>query len=1157
MKTFFFTFILIISFTLSPGLSKAEGVYVSGAARVGTVYKAGYWLNSEFFPLGVGAYTSYGVSVFVSDGDVYVGGYESDGTKNKAKYWKNGLEVQLSCINYGNANASVQCIRVSGSTVYCAGYDRITSATGRVAMLWKDGVPIQLGNGVKWSSAQSIFISGTDIYIAGDEGNSSTGISEAKYWKISNGIVTTVKLPGSATKKLYATSIFKVGGDIYVAGYEKNNNSPDDYTANIPKYWKNGVAVNLSDASTVNDSPASSIYVSGTNIHIVGTEGSINTTPIDNSLQIPKYWLNGIETTLTANGYDRGKAKSIFVQNNNVYIAGQVGSATTANVATYWKNGAVTTLTSGLSTALSIMVVSDKISGTVLPPGVIVAHSPKSTEIYLGSPSICILDNGDYVASYNLNSANLPYSTNPETWVYRSSDKGKTWEKIAQLVNQYYSQLFVHRGALYILGTSKHAGAVIIRKSLDNGSTWTNPIDANTGVLADESGGYHTAPTPVILYNGRLWRAMEDVKGVADGIWGHSFRAFMMSVAENADLLKASNWTFSNKLGYNATYLNGDFGGWLEGNAVAGPNGIVDVLRTNYQKDGNELASIINISTDGKTATFNPQTGFVNFPGGCKKFAIRYDSQTNLYWSLSSLVPDSYKANNIERTRNTLALLYSSDLLNWNVKGIVLHHPDWNYHAFNYADFQFEGNDIVFVARTAYDDSTGGANSQHNANFFTFHRITDYKNYTTPDNWKPLFTNQPDNSVDIYVAGAVKNIADNFTTAGYWKNGIFTTLGTGSTTSYARSVFVSGDDVFVGGYEANSAGKNIAKYWKNGVVTNYSDGSSNASIQSVYVSGNDVYLAGYDGASRIAVYWKNGNRNILGSRYSMAHSVFVYGNDVYVAGNETGITGKSEAKYWKNGTEVLLEASATSDLYATSIFVSEGKVHVAGYEYNSSTSKTIPRYWENGISVANLSSGNTSTPTQPMTSSVFVSEGQVYISGNEVINAKDYARYWTSGGIVDLGVNQGTDASFGKSIYVHNSNVYVAGYEGNIAKYWKNGIATTLSTNSSSALSIMVVDKTQASLTQSNSSNIKLYQTGLSDNLENSTRLFFDRLTNSIVVKIIENNATIILYDSNGKQFLSKTISGDIMIPANTLPSGLYMARIVTASNITRYKFIK
>lgn len=36
------------------------------------------------------------------------------------------------------------------------------------------------------------------------------------------------------------------------------------------------------------------------------------------------------------------------------------------------------------------------------PPGIVVNHVPKSTETYIGSPSLCILPNGDYIASHDL-----------------------------------------------------------------------------------------------------------------------------------------------------------------------------------------------------------------------------------------------------------------------------------------------------------------------------------------------------------------------------------------------------------------------------------------------------------------------------------------------------------------------------------------------------------------------------------------------------------------------------------------------------------------------------------------------------------------------------------------------------------------------------------
>ncbi|MCD6508382.1 hypothetical protein J7M22_17420 [Candidatus Poribacteria bacterium] len=76
--------------------------------------------------------------------------------------------------------------------------------------------------------------------------------------------------------------------------------------------------------------------------------------------------------------------------------------------------------------------------------------------------------------------------------------------------------------------------------------------------------------------------------------------------------------------------------------------------------------------------------------------------------------------------RNTVVLISSSDLRDWAVRKIILHHPDTRYHAFQYLDWQFEGKDIIAVARTAYDDGLGGAHNQHDANFMTFHRISGF-----------------------------------------------------------------------------------------------------------------------------------------------------------------------------------------------------------------------------------------------------------------------------------------------------------------------------------------------------------------------------------------------------------------------------------------------
>src|SRR5262249_55613216 len=146
--------------------------------------------------------------------------------------------------------------------------------------------------------------------------------------------------------------------------------------------------------------------------------------------------------------------------------------------------------------------------------------------------------------------------------------------------------------------------------------------DEHSGILHAQ-GKYHTSSMAVVVHGGRVWRAMED--GDGPGGWGSHFRAFMMSAPEDSDLLVAANWTSSNRLGRDPSWLDGRFGGWLEGNAVLTPDGkIVDILRADT-KTQPEKAAVIQISADGRTATFDPATGFVDFPGGAKKFNIRFD----------------------------------------------------------------------------------------------------------------------------------------------------------------------------------------------------------------------------------------------------------------------------------------------------------------------------------------------------------------------------------------------------------------------------------------------------------------------------------------------------------------------------------------------------
>lgn len=356
-------------------------------------------------------------------------------------------------------------------------------------------------------------------------------------------------------------------------------------------------------------------------------------------------------------------------------------------------------------------------------PGTVIYHIPADTKVYVGSPGIVRLEDGTYVAKCDEFGPNSMELTGARTVVFRSDDQGKTWNRISTLDGMYWSTLFRHRGSIYLLGTDRQFGKVVISKSTDDGTSWTTPSDAKSGLLIAD-GHFHCAPVPVIEHDGRLWRAMEEYRG--ETIRNRRFGAFMMSIDADADLLDADSWVQSNRLEDEADWLDGKVFGWLEGNAVVAPDGgIVDMLRVHRHVD--EKAAIISISRDGKTATFDPESGFVDFPGGSKKFTIRYDPQSKRYWSLSNYLPPEFAKLKPTLTRNTLALISSPDLRNWRIDRIVLQHPDVEVHGFQYADWLFEGDDIVAVVRTAYDDESGGAHTYHDANYLTFHRITNFR----------------------------------------------------------------------------------------------------------------------------------------------------------------------------------------------------------------------------------------------------------------------------------------------------------------------------------------------------------------------------------------------------------------------------------------------
>ena len=163
----------------------------TGSAGIRAVAK--YWKNGVSVPLTDGSRVAYGADITVVGTDVYVSGSEGNGTVQIAKYWKNGVVVPAT-VTSSTIRSFLCGIAVIGTDVVMAGSDNGTPAS------WKNNVKTNFVNAgdLSW-----LYVVGTDVYLAGYEGNGV--LDKATVWK--NGVATSLT---NGTKDAIANGVFVV-----------------------------------------------------------------------------------------------------------------------------------------------------------------------------------------------------------------------------------------------------------------------------------------------------------------------------------------------------------------------------------------------------------------------------------------------------------------------------------------------------------------------------------------------------------------------------------------------------------------------------------------------------------------------------------------------------------------------------------------------------------------------------------------------------------------------------------------------------------------------------------------------------------------------------------------------------------------------------------
>ncbi len=300
-----------------------------------------YWKNGELVQLSVidphlGGYLS---SLFVSGSDVYAAGQCTAAVRSYSKwtitlcYWKNGERIDLHTYDLPSQWGQATSIFVSGNDAYVSGATtrRTTfSVVNSFPCIWKNGERIELpiADGFVSGEAQSVFVAGNDVYVAGTIAKSGGKHSYSPcLWK--NGVISQLSVDKLEAYNS-AMAVFLSGADLIVTVLGSNGG--------VPCYWKNGARTDLplqrNDYYSIS---WNSICLFGDDSYVAGHFEEEWALYAANDV-FPCYWKNGEVVEMERE--DGGEARAIAFFGDDMHIAG------TANhkFPCYWRNGTKTLL---------------------------------------------------------------------------------------------------------------------------------------------------------------------------------------------------------------------------------------------------------------------------------------------------------------------------------------------------------------------------------------------------------------------------------------------------------------------------------------------------------------------------------------------------------------------------------------------------------------------------------------------------------------------------------------------------------------------------------------------------------------------------------------------------------------------------------------------
>lgn len=278
--------------------------------------------------------TTTALSIFVKDGKVGTSSLVNENYKIYTEYWIDstktdfeGLKALLPAGNYFRTSidknywASTVYRKTNGEAVTYNFPRRYTSHPDNQLIYYKEDEK-NIMDTTALGAIHAVDAAGEEVFTGffGRETYSESGSylePRVPFTWDGNDKITVLPMPSNYFYFQGVSCIHKAGNDVYVAG-----------KMDFPMYWKNKEVVRLHEEyGEVNQ-----IKVVGNDVYAVGFYNKRNSSQGNHTAC---YWKNGTLVELE----DAAIAYSIFIDGNDVYVAGAKGRYDGEYKACYWKNG--------------------------------------------------------------------------------------------------------------------------------------------------------------------------------------------------------------------------------------------------------------------------------------------------------------------------------------------------------------------------------------------------------------------------------------------------------------------------------------------------------------------------------------------------------------------------------------------------------------------------------------------------------------------------------------------------------------------------------------------------------------------------------------------------------------------------------------------------